>query len=208
MSSLQGKTTITWNDTLKSGNASIESPIQHWLELGDADLTRPFISKGGKVIFSDMFTLYFDYLEIFSSLKKVYNYTPTIKGETYDCCDNCLGVEACLWSERVTDPTALYTLIYPRLFAVAEAVWTTNRDYKDFEERLKYKLNDLSLKGISYLPLEMCNPDEEKRIEGGIEFLKRLSAATSEGSVPIFSPEMLQQFLINFELEALLKYLS
>ena len=50
-----------------------------------------------------------------------------------------LGVEACLWSERVSEPDSLLWRILPRLSAVAQLQWSApaDRDYTSFLLRVK-----------------------------------------------------------------------
>ena len=201
----RGKQSIAWNDVLKGTISPNEVVVQHWLEIGESDCTRPFLEKGGKVIFSDMFALYFDYTEGFSGLKRVYEYTPTIKGELFSEHDGCLGIQACLWSERVADVKTLHKRIYPRLFAVAEAAWSKERDYDDFELRLGRKLKALKRSRIGYRRLKSCNPKKIKRTMEVMKFMKGFSAARETGNAPDFSPEMIQQFLDNFGLTELIR---
>ena len=155
-----------------------------------------------------MFSLYFDYLECFIGLQRAYEYMPMIKGENFAKDGHCLGVQACLWSERVEDRDTLYQRIYPRLFAVAEAGWTEQRDYDDFVKRLEDKMEKLDKKGINYQPLTRCNHQGQERVMEVVQFMKALAAAGEDGSAPAFTPEMIKQFLIGFGLEELLGMLS
>jgi N-acetyl-beta-hexosaminidase len=200
----KNKKAIVWNDVLKAPQARNEAIVQYWMEMAADNYTREFIADGGRVIFSDMFALYLDYTECFSSLQRVYEYTPIIKGENFAEDERCLGIQACLWSERVADKETLYKRIYPRLFAMAEAAWTQKRDYNDFERRLMPRLNELVKRGIKAQSLEESNPNISKRIAGVKQFMQALTMAGQDGSAPVFTPEMIRQFMIGFGLEAML----
>jgi len=197
----KGKIPMAWNEVLNSTVKPEKLVVQHWLEIGDVDNTRSFIANGGKVIISDMFSLYLDYPEFFTSLRRVYEFTPVIKGESFEDNDGVLGIQACLWSERVTDAETLYTRIYPRLFAAAEAAWTFDRDYEDFESRLAAKLCSLDNSSTNYQSITHSNPVGPDRLKGIMAFLAALSAASAEGSAPTITPEMMHQFLAGFGIE-------
>ena len=197
----KGKIPMVWNEVLSAEKRPQPLVVQHWLEIGDADNTRAFIKNGGKVIISDMFSLYLDYPEFFTSLRRIYEFTPMIKGESFADHEGVLGIQACLWSERVFDAEILYKRIYPRLFAVAEAAWTYDRDYDDFETSLESKISELESKNITYQSIEDSNPIGAERVPGVMAFVTAFSTAAEEGSAPAMTPEMMQQFLMGFGIE-------
>ena len=199
----QGKIPVCWNDMLASAAHPDPLQIQQWLSLKNPGSTRTFMDAGHSVVFSDMFFVYFDYPEAFSSLKRVYAYTPAICGEDVSSHPGTLGIQACLWSERVITKQQLFTLIYPRLFAVAEAAWTIERDYADFECRLKPWLAEMAAQNLPFLPLAQCNPTGDARSKQIFETLKAFSAVMSEdteGTLPI-TPDTLAPFLRGFDIE-------
>jgi N-acetyl-beta-hexosaminidase len=198
----KGKTVTMWNEGLHSEKRPEKTRIQHWLEHGESH-TKPFIENGGKVIFSDMFHLYFDYTESFSSLKKVYGYTPAIMGEDFSAHKGCLGIEACLWSERVIEAETLYERIYPRIFALAEAAWTNERGYEDFEKRLEKKLKCLDAQNIHYISLSEANPEGEKRYANIMIFLKAFFASVEDVNKEAaqLPPDMFKNFLLGFGID-------
>ena len=59
-------------------------------------------------------------------------------GLTESEADMILGMQACIWAERVCDKEDLEWKLLPRLAALAELAWTGpfGRDKKDFLERL------------------------------------------------------------------------
>ena len=196
-----GKIPMGWNDMLKSSVRPENIVIQHWMEMSAQDTTRPFLASGGRIVMSDMFSLYFDYNEYFTSLRRVYEFEPCIKGDSLADHAGLLGIQACLWTERITESQGLYTKVYPRVFALAEAAWTKERSYEDFEKRLEAKLEMLSEKGIAFLPIVQSNPDKAERTTGVMQFLMALSKASAEGSAPAFTQEMVKEFLTGFGIE-------
>ena len=69
----------------------------------------------------------------FSSPEKTYNFQPS-DGWSAAETKKLLGVQACIWSEPMTDRGVFDRLVFPRLSAIAETGWTAGdrRDYKRF----------------------------------------------------------------------------
>ena len=43
-----------------------------------------------------------------------------------------LGVQGCIWSEPMTDRAVFDRLVFPRLSAIAETAWSSDRDFARF----------------------------------------------------------------------------
>ncbi|RYD94870.1 MAG: hypothetical protein EOP61_20815, partial [Sphingomonadales bacterium] len=43
-----------------------------------------------------------------------------------------MGIQACIWNEPMTDRAVFDRLVFPRLSAIAETAWSTNRDFARF----------------------------------------------------------------------------
>jgi hexosaminidase len=61
-----------------------------------------------------------------SSVEKTYAFDP-LAGWTEAQRRHFLGVQACIWSEPMTDPAVFDRLVFPRLSAIAETGWTHAR---------------------------------------------------------------------------------
>ncbi|MDR2516568.1 MAG: beta-N-acetylhexosaminidase [Spirochaetaceae bacterium] len=182
----KGKKVRCWNDILKSRVLPGNMDIQYWVEWDASGGLESYFDRGGGVVFSDMFSLYFDYPASFSSLQKVFRYEPAIGGRSRAASPNTAGVEACLWTERVPTAAALERAIFPRLFALAETAWAGPGDYRDFEDRLRLKLETLKTRGVSFTPLEQCNPEGEARLAEIARFWKEFQA--SSGGIELAVP--------------------
>ena len=71
-----GKRAVCWNDVLESKDVDTENIIQYWTAQHEAPVPA-FIERGGKVIFSNMSALYFDYPHGINSV----SYTHLVNGE-------------------------------------------------------------------------------------------------------------------------------
>ena len=70
--------------------------------------------------------------------------------------DHILGVEACLWSERVPDEQDLLWKLLPRLAAVSELQWSApeGRNYEGFLPRLQRMEALYTARGWNWNPAE------------------------------------------------------
>ncbi|MDB5538684.1 MAG: beta-N-acetylhexosaminidase [Devosia sp.] len=66
-----------------------------------------------------------------SSPEKAYTFEPAAGWSAAERA-NLLGVQACIWSEPMTDRAVFDRLVFPRLSAVAETGWSRNRDFARF----------------------------------------------------------------------------
>jgi len=133
-----GKKAILWNDALEAVDfLTGEELIQYW-SLDHKEQLPAFLNKGGSFIYSDMFDLYYDYVAAMSPMKRSRSCLPLIAGVDYTGSEALAGLEACTWSEYITDGKTLEERIFPRLFGMAENAWSgAAGDYGDYLARLK-----------------------------------------------------------------------
>src|SRR5690606_29527526 len=74
----------------------------------------------------------------FNPLKRVYDFAPS---ELHKPGEKELikGIQAALWTERISARNKLENMLFPRISALAEAAWTVdaNKNYNLFESRLR-----------------------------------------------------------------------
>lgn len=168
-----GKRAVCWNDVLESKDVDTGNIIQYWTAQHEAPVPA-FIERGGKVIFSNMSALYFDYPHGINSLNKVYHYQPVVMGKSYADSPNMLGYEAALWSEQVETPEHLEELLFPRLYAVSEIAWNEAGDYADFEHRAEKKIEIAAKQGVNCMTKDGWNPEGEARVQSAATFIAHL----------------------------------
>ncbi len=168
-----GKRAVCWNDVLESKDVDTENIIQYWTAQHETPVPA-FIERGGKVIFSNMSALYFDYPHGINSLNKVYHYQPVVMGKSYADSPNMLGYEAALWSEQVETPEHLEELLFPRLYAVSEIAWNEAGDYADFEHRAEKKIEIAAKQGVNCMTKDGWNPEGEARVQSAATFIAHM----------------------------------
>jgi hexosaminidase len=85
------------------------------------------------------------------TLRDAYAFEPLPPDLTPEQARHVLGGQANLWTEHADSPRTLDYLAFPRLCAVAEALWTTGeRDFAEFSRRLDVHLTHLDALGVEY----------------------------------------------------------
>jgi hexosaminidase len=87
------------------------------------------------------------------TLEKAYHYEPLAQLHPDDPVKKrILGMQAAVWTERITSPDTLDYMMFPRLTALAETAWSTNnnKDYCAFLSRLKRHLCLLDRQCVKY----------------------------------------------------------
>ncbi|MDR1116947.1 MAG: beta-N-acetylhexosaminidase [Oscillospiraceae bacterium] len=183
-----GKKAILWNDSLEASNLNKDMLIEYW-SVQYADEMRTYADNGGKFIYADMFRFYFDYPHSFVPLKHVYGGPMAVLDTDYAESNAVVGVECCLWTERVETPEKLEEMLFPRIYAVAEVGWSREcKDYEDFKARLtEFIKNHHSL---NVKPADMWDPEGESRKQELIAYMSGASKA-----VP---PEIREETMSNY----------
>lgn len=83
-------------------------------------------------------------------LEKTYSYEPVPDELTPEQAKFVLGGQAQVWTEYMPDMQRVNYMMYPRVLAIAEALWTaaTRRDYIDFRRRVPFHLRLLNRLGV------------------------------------------------------------
>lgn len=175
-----GKTPICWNDALLANSIPEEVIVQYWT-IDYAKQMVPFVEKGGKWIYSDMFELYLDYPHSMIPLKKVYEFTPHLYKYDIPRLDGLIGYEVCAWTEHIETEKDLCEHIFPRVFALAErANGEEPTDYESFKARVREKIKLLEAADIPYTKEEWWDPKGKARRDDALQFYFSMSAGVDE----------------------------
>src|SRR5690606_1336901 len=88
----------------------------------------------------------------FTPLEKVYNYDPIPKTLTTEEAKYILGAQGNLWTEYIRYPEKVEYMIFPRMSALSEVLWTApaNKNMAAFEKRLLTQLQRYRFWGATY----------------------------------------------------------
>lgn len=137
------KRIMAWGEVMR-GYVSDSVIVMSWL----SKATGAKAAKQGKqVVMAPRFHCYFDYPQSFNDkkhawwmtytpLRKTYRFDPRVKHLTSEQNKRILGGEAAVWTEYIENEKQLFHQIMPRLAAISEALWSKQKNFKDFERRL------------------------------------------------------------------------
>ena len=158
----KGKKMIGWDEILQGGLAP-NAAVMSWRGMkGGVEAA----AQGHEVVMSPTDFAYFDYMQgdaaieppVYASLrlKKVFRFDPVPPGVNPAL---IRGGQANLWSEQVTNTRHLQYMIWPRAFAMAEALWTplakrdtSEKGWNDFVRRVEHHFTRLDKAAIKYAP--------------------------------------------------------
>jgi hexosaminidase len=130
----KGRKLIGWDEILEGGLAE-NAAVMSWRGIqGGIEAAK----QGHNVVMSPTSHCYFDYSYETTSTEKVYSYHPVPKELSASQSKYILGAQANMWTHIARTPTAIDAQIFPRLYALAEVLWTNPemRDYPDLEKRI------------------------------------------------------------------------
>ena len=166
----KGKKIIGWDEILEGGLAP-NATVMSWRgEEGGIAAAK----QNHDVVMSPGDYLYFNYFQGNNpdhepntigrklTLSKVYNYNPTPNELTPEESKHIIGAQACLWSERIPDSNEAEYMLFPRIAALAEVVWTQpeHKDKANFMKRLYTTFDRYDELGINYAK-SVLNPYAE-----------------------------------------------
>ncbi len=127
---------IGWDEILTGGLPGDPDTyiIQAWRGMDEAAAAA---GAGHDVIASPTSHAYFDYDPGVLDLQQVFEFRPVPEGLDESAARHILGGQMNLWTEYIPQ-TRVDTMLFPRLTAMAEALWTgaEERDFADFLDRL------------------------------------------------------------------------
>ncbi|GHD35756.1 beta-N-acetylhexosaminidase [Nocardiopsis kunsanensis] len=179
----RGRRTVGWDEILQgwlwAGDEEAPAPgdgrkglsagavVMSWRgEVGGVAAAR----AGHDVIMAPTATSYLDYRQSESEeepvkvgtllpTEEVYLSEPVPEGLSPQEAEHVLGAQVNVWTEHIDTPRRLDYMVFPRLSAFAEKVWSAGpRDYAEFEPRLRAHLLRLDCAGVEYRPLEGPRP--------------------------------------------------
>jgi hexosaminidase len=154
----KGKTLIGWDEILEGGLAT-NAVVMSWR--GEEGGTQAARQKHNVIMTPDQW-VYLNYSQTrnedsvtiggYLPLEKVYNYEPVPRELTAEESKYVLGAQGNLWTEYIGNPTIAQYMLFPRMSALSEVLWTPKekRNYKDFEKRLPTQFKRYDLWRVHY----------------------------------------------------------
>lgn len=154
----KGRKLIGWDEILEGGLAP-NAAVMSWRgESGGIAAAK----QHHEVVMTPTDYAYFDYSQTtnedsvtiggFVSLEKVYNYNPIPAALDAEEGKYVLGAQANLWTEYIKNPRKVEYMIFPRLTALSEVLWSVpqKKNWNDFEKRMQVQFNRYNLWKANY----------------------------------------------------------
>jgi hexosaminidase len=151
---------IGWDEILEGGLAP-QATVMSWRgEAGGIEAAK----QGHKVIMTPGQPCYFDHYQSedkdseplaiggFNSVEAVYNYKPIPEELPVENQKYILGAQANVWTEYMPNAEHVEYMVFPRLCALSEVVWTAEKekDFANFSTRLERHKLRLQSWGVNY----------------------------------------------------------
>ncbi|WPU92035.1 beta-N-acetylhexosaminidase [Mucilaginibacter sabulilitoris] len=154
----KGRTIIGWDEILDGGVAP-NATVMSWRgETGGIQAAK----LHHRVIMTPEKYMYFNHAQFekedsltaakYVPLQDVYHYDPLPAQLSQQETQYIWGAQGNLWSEYVASPAKAEYMIFPRLDALSEILWTPKpkQNYSDFRERLKTQFKRYDLMRVNY----------------------------------------------------------
>lgn len=186
----QGRTPAGWDEIAAAGTEP--GALIYWWRHDQPQVLVQALAGGHSVVLSPRSPCYFDYPQDKSYPKigwKLYNTPEAVyRGPAIPTnippaqLKQILGVEGCLWTERVATVPYLEFMVMPRLEALAEMAWTPDdrRDFTQFNARLKPHLEQYRQLGIHFY--DATSPAELRTLQAGLGFNQRTNTVQSNST--------------------------
>ena len=155
----RGRVMIGWEEINDRGAASADNLITIW-QGNPSGILDKAVERDIDVIMCPKDPCYFDFGYTRNSSRKVYEWDPACGHTDSLSLSHIRGGQACLWTEFVPEPTDMQQMLFPRLCAVAEVLWSPAgaRDWSSYQERMAVLVPQLEAMGVATFTGE--NPDE------------------------------------------------
>ena len=153
----KGRQIIGWDEILQGGLAP-NAKVMSWLgEEGGIKSAQ----QHHEVVMSPYPKYYLDYWQADPEseplamggptlLKTMYDYNPVPDVLSPEEQKYIIGVEGCVWTEYMPTPARVEYMAWPRMCAIAEAGWSSSKDWDGFTRRLENHFRRLDGLGVGY----------------------------------------------------------
>ena len=182
----KGKVMIGWDEIDERHAATPNDVLAIWRENGIKQQQAAF-ERGIPMIMCPQHGCYYDWGYAGNSTRKVYEWNPLPKDVTAEQRALVKGGQAALWTERVATQDRVEWMLFPRICALAEVLWTTesNKNWDNFYQRITSFYPVMKTLGINYYEDDALN---EKEFKASKEKPALVRNATIDTNIPTVDP--------------------
>jgi hexosaminidase len=144
----KGRKLIGWDEILEDG-ISPTAMVMYWRSwVPNAPVKAA--KNGNMVVMSPGSPLYFDNPPDKNSVYNVYNFNPVPGNLNAQEAKNIVGAQANTWAEMIPSENRADYMIFPRMTALADRLWSNKDDYSGYLLRLSKHYPRLDALGVHY----------------------------------------------------------
>ncbi|MBM3412861.1 MAG: beta-N-acetylhexosaminidase [Bacteroidetes bacterium] len=192
----KGKTLIGWDEILEGGLAP-NAIVMSWRgEAGGIEAAKQdhsvIMTPGNPVYFDHAQALVEDSVTIggYNPIEKVFAYNPLPQEIPANNAHLVLGAQANVWTEYMKNEEKIAYMIFPRIAALSEILWTPQdkKNWTEFEKNMGPLINRYEQWGIkpSKAYFEIISKLSPAQNKNGVEL--SLSSKSTEGKIQLLSP--------------------
>lgn len=169
----RGRVMIGWEEINDRGAALDGNIITIWQGEPAAVLEKA-MARGLDVVMCPKDPCYFDYSYTRNPSRKVYEWDPACGHTDSLSLSHIRGGQACLWTEFVPTPADMQQMLFPRLCALAEVLWSPaeRRDWPGYCARIDALSAELAGLGIAMFTGENPNDSWFRAAEHAVDSVK------------------------------------
>ena len=182
----KGKIMIGWDEIDERHAATPNDMLAIWREDG-LKQQQAALKRGIPMIMCPQHGCYYDWGYAGNSTRKVYEWNPLPEKVTAEQRKLVKGGQAALWTERIPTQDRVEWMLFPRICALAEVLWTSeaNKNWDDFYQRITAFYPIMKTLGINYYEDDALNEKEFKASEEKPALVRN---ATIDTNIPVNHP--------------------
>lgn len=182
----KGKTMVGWDEINERHAATPQDILTVWRDYGKRQ-QKEALERNIPIIMCPQHGCYMDWGYAGNSVRKSYEWDPVLPGVTKEKEKLILGGQGALWTERVATQSRLEWMLYPRMSALAEVLWSSkeSRNWDSFYNRITAYYPVMEKLGINFYEDEALN---EKEFVPSEEKPALIRAAHIETNIPLNNP--------------------
>lgn len=142
---------LAW-DEMAGVSLPVDKTIIFWWRQDQLEPLQKALDRGYTTVLCPRLPFYFDFVQdsthrfgrkwsgLYNALKDVYAFSIEKIPFAQQKKELIAGIQANVWTETVATEQRLDYLLFPRISALAEAAWTSRKNFPDFMDRLKLQL--------------------------------------------------------------------
>lgn len=186
----KGKTMVGWDEINDRHAATPEDMLTVWRDDG-LKAQKAALERGIPVVMCPQHGCYLDWGYAGNSTRKVYEWDPITDQVSPEQASLVKGGQGALWTERVATQDRVEWMLYPRLAALSEVLWSdaSARNWDDFYRRITAFYPVMKQIGINFYEDDALNEKEFAPTQEKPMLIRPASIDTNIPLNPPYHPE-------------------